>query len=266
MAWSTLLLVVCRSARLRALIPYVRFVSKPNLIGYQWYTRGPTRQLRIFRSRQRPRVSRAIHRNAFAHLADEHPRFRTRAPHPPTKPVQPNSGISLERLRKLHRGCVTASYSRRTLRQRPLVARGRLFRTIHDGAGGCATATSATHFHALRCGEGAIHDTLRGIPSWDVDLDKVAQIIREFGLGGAVLIIFAIGIAFNLSNIAREARLCIDAILAYRLASKRIKEEIRKDKQATQAAIEAAKQLVGSIVTYNLRFYWFSLFLQLQCM
>ena len=70
-------------ARLRALIPYVRFVSKPNLIGYQWYTRGPTSgSSGFFAAVNDPEFHGRFIGNAFAHLADEHPDFELMLPTP----------------------------------------------------------------------------------------------------------------------------------------------------------------------------------------
>lgn len=72
----------------------------------------------------------------------------------------------------------------------------------------------------------------------DFDLDKLAQVIREFGIGGAIVIVFAVGVAFNLPGIIKEFREAIEVILAYRLASRRLQEEIRKSKEDTTKLIE----------------------------
>jgi hypothetical protein len=70
-------------ARLRALVPYVRFVSKPNLIGHQWYTRGPTSgSSGFFAAVNDPEFHGRFIGNAFAHLADEHPDFELLLPTP----------------------------------------------------------------------------------------------------------------------------------------------------------------------------------------
>lgn len=74
------------------------------------------------------------------------------------------------------------------------------------------------------------------------DLGSVAAIAEKFGVGGAILIIFTIGVAYNLPKLIGELKESIAIILQYRLASRRQKEEIRLNKEQVLREIEAAKK------------------------
>lgn len=65
------------------LVPYIRFVSKGNLVGHQWCTRGPgSGSSGFFAAVNDPEFHGRFIGKAFAHLADEHPGFELLLPTP----------------------------------------------------------------------------------------------------------------------------------------------------------------------------------------
>jgi hypothetical protein len=68
---------------LPGLVPYIRFVSRGNLVGHQWYTRGPgSGSSGFFAAVNDPDFHGRFIGNAFAYLAGEHPDFELLLPTP----------------------------------------------------------------------------------------------------------------------------------------------------------------------------------------
>lgn len=75
-----------------------------------------------------------------------------------------------------------------------------------------------------------------------VDPDAWASLVGKVGLGGAVLLIFALGIAFNLHKIIRAIDGLFKTILKHKREKNKVPAKVRQKQTNLKSTIDAAKR------------------------